>query len=285
MKLIHTTFAAGAISKYDALASSHPHLATSLVSLSTYTAAELVRQSLKGKTPMSSSIASKQPSSIDSVVRGGGGLHLRQGLTGVLLMGLLGFALHGPWICFWFQCLETIFPRRNPCDIASKIVLDQAIGCPIYYVLLGMVTGLAEGYGIAGTIHRVRKDMWKAVRLSWMAWPLLHVINFSLVPLARRKLLIQAGGLAWAIFLCKLTAKQDTTTIVDHMELRSEDSQRLRMESCNLLPDILAHHDNNLGVEGPMGTEHKSYAEEEEEGDSSDGQDHIQMRQRRRVPS
>lgn len=157
MKLIHTTFAAGAISKYDALASSHPHLATSLVSLSTYTAAELVRQAQsikKAKTPMSSSIASKQPSSIDSVVRGGGGLHLRQGLTGVLLMGLLGFALHGPWICFWFQCLETIFPRRNPCDIAYKIVLDQAIGCPIYYVLLGMATGLAEGYGIAGSIHR-----------------------------------------------------------------------------------------------------------------------------------
>lgn len=279
MKLIHTTFAAGVISKYDALASSHPHLATSLVSLSTYTAAELVRVRL-----VSSSIASKQPPPIDSVVRGGGGLHLRQGLTGVLLMGLLGFALHGPWICFWFQCLETIFPRRNPCDIASKIVLDQAIGCPIYYVLLGMATGLAEGYGIAGTIHRVRKDMWKAVRLSWMAWPLLHVINFSLVPLARRKLLIQAGGLAWAIFLCKLTAKQDTTTIVDHMELRSEDSQRLQMESCNLLPDILAHHDNNLGVEGPKGTEHL-YAEEEEEGDSSDGQDHIKMRQRRRVPS
>lgn len=279
MKLIHTTFAAGVISKYDALASSHPHLATSLVSLSTYTAAELVRVRL-----VSSSIASKQPPPIDSVVRGGGGLHLRQGLTGVLLMGLLGFALHGPWICFWFQCLETIFPRRNPCDIASKIVLDQAIGCPIYYVLLGMATGLAEGYGIAGTIHRVRKDMWKAVRLSWMAWPLLHVINFSLVPLARRKLLIQAGGLAWAIFLCKLTAKQDSTTIVDHMELRSEDSQRLQMESCNLLPDILAHHDNNLGVEGPKGTEHL-YAEEEEEGDSSDGQDHIKMRQRRRVPS
>mmetsp|Transcript_24337 Transcript_24337/g.57065 ORF Transcript_24337/g.57065 Transcript_24337/m.57065 type:complete len:216 (+) Transcript_24337:232-879(+) len=173
MKLIHTTFAAGVISKYDALASSHPHLATSLVSLSTYTAAELVRVRL-----VSSSIASKQPSPIDSVVRGGGGLHLRQGLTGVLLMGLLGFALHGPWICFWFQCLETIFPRRNPCDIASKIVLDQAIGCPIYYVLLGMATGLAEGYGIAGTIHRVRKDMWKAVRLSWMAWPLLHVDQF-----------------------------------------------------------------------------------------------------------
>lgn len=84
MKLIHTTFAAGVISKYDALASSHPHLATSLVSLSTYTAAELVRVRL-----VSSSIASKHPPPIDSVVRGGGGLHLRQGLTGVLLMGLL----------------------------------------------------------------------------------------------------------------------------------------------------------------------------------------------------
>mmetsp|Transcript_5272 Transcript_5272/g.8949 ORF Transcript_5272/g.8949 Transcript_5272/m.8949 type:complete len:282 (-) Transcript_5272:117-962(-) len=281
MNLVHITFAAGAISKYDALTSSHPHLATSLVSLSTYTAAELVRQSLIGKKPKSS-ISSKQPSSIDSIARGGGGLHLRQGLTGILLMGLLGFSLHWPWICFWFQCLETIFPRRSPVDILAKIVLDQAIGCPIYYVLLGMATGLADGHGVVGTSHRVKKDMWKAVRLSWMAWPLLHAVNFSFVPMARRKLLIQAGGLAWAIFLCKLTAKQDTT-IVDHMELLAEDSQRLRTETCNLSPDILAHHDN-VGVDGPMGVEHKSYAEEEEE-DIDDDHGHMQTRQRRRISS
>ena len=275
MKLVHVTFAAGAISKYDALASSHPHLATSIVSLSTYTAAELVRQNLIGKRTKSSSISKHQvPSSIESIARGGGGLHLRQGLTGILLMGALGFALHGPWICFWFQCLESIFPRRSPSDIAAKIALDQAIGCPIYYVLLGMATGLTEGHGILGTIRRVRKDMWKAVRLSWMAWPLLHVINFAFVPLARRKLLIQAGGLAWAIFLCKLTAKQDGT-IVDHMELLAEDCEQLRTETCNLSPDILAHQDAEVD----------SNMDVDEEDDLGDDQGPMQMRQRIRIPS
>ena len=277
MKLVHITFAAGAISKYDALASSHPHLATSFVSLSTYAAAEIVRQSLISKKSRPNLISKEQaPSSVDSISRGGGGLHLRQGLTGVLLMGLLGFALHGPWICFWFQCLESIFPHRSPSDIAAKIALDQAIGCPIYYVLLGMATGLAEGHGIVGTARRVRKDMWKAVRLSWMAWPLLHVINFVFVPLARRKLLIQAGGLAWAIFLCKLTAKQDGT-IVDHMELLSEDYEQLRTETCNLSPDILAHQD--AGGESKMGIL------VDEEDDLGDDQGPTKMRQRIRIPS
>ena len=253
--LLQVSFAAGAISKYDALASSHPNLATSLISLSTYTCAELVRQSFANK---------RQKQREQSILTNDGGLavpirvgaangikehpsHLRQGVTGVILMGLLGALLHAPWITLWFSILEGVFPNRTPIDITAKIALDQAVGCPIYYVLLSMATGLAEGHGFRGTAKRVKADMWRAVRLSWMAWPMLHALNFAFVPLQRRKLLIQAGGLMWAIFLCKLTAKEDAVMAVeeDQMELLTEQEEKLRLETCSLSPKILAQ-DNNV---------------------------------------
>ena len=253
--LLQVSFAAGAISKYDALASSHPNLATSLISLSTYTCAELVRQSFANKKQKQCerSIVAANDDGLAVPIRvfAANGIkerpsHLRQGVTGVILMGLLGALLHAPWITLWFSILEGIFPNRTPIDITAKIALDQAVGCPIYYVLLGMATGLAEGHGFRGTAKRVKADMWRAVRLSWMAWPVLHAFNFAFVPLQRRKLLIQAGGLMWAIFLCKLTAKEDAVMAVeDQMELLSEQEEKLRLETCSSSPEILAQ-DNNV---------------------------------------
>lgn len=255
--LLQVSFAAGAISKYDALASSHPNLATSLISLSTYTCAELVRQSFANKKQKQHEqriiAANDDGLAVPIRVSAPGNAikkhpsHLRKGVTGVILMGLLGALLHAPWITLWFSILEGVFPNRTPIDITAKIALDQAVGCPIYYVLLGMATGLAEGHGFRGTAKRVKADMWNAVRLSWMAWPVLHAINFAFVPLQRRKLLIQAGGLMWAIFLCKLTAKEDAVMAVeeaDQVELLPEHEEKLRLETCSLSPEILAQ-DNN----------------------------------------
>mmetsp|Transcript_19989 Transcript_19989/g.43070 ORF Transcript_19989/g.43070 Transcript_19989/m.43070 type:complete len:289 (+) Transcript_19989:292-1158(+) len=261
--LLQVSFAGGVISKYDSLASSNPNLATSLISLSTYTCAELVRQSFANK---------RQKQREQSVLTNDGGLsvpvrvgaasgvkehpsHLRQGVTGVILMGVLGALLHAPWITLWFSVLEGIFPNRTPVDITAKIALDQAVGCPIYYVLLSMATGLAEGHGFRGTAKRIKADMWRAVRLSWMAWPILHCINFAFVPLQRRKLLIQAGGLMWAIFLCKLTAKEDAVMAVeeDQMELLPEQEEKLRLETCSLSPKILAEDNNVPSTSEPIG--------------------------------
>lgn len=266
--LLHLTFAAGASSKYDALVSSHPNLATSLVSMSTYTAAELVRQSVankKQKQRRTSTNDAANDGSLDGAVpirrgtaSGINTFHLRQGISGVILMGLLGALLHAPWITVWFSILEGIFPNRTPIDITAKIALDQAVGCPIYYVLLGMATGLAEGHGWRGTAKRVRDDMWRAVRLSWSCWPMLHVVNFAFVPLQRRKLLIQAGGLMWAIFLCKLTAKEDVVLRAiedDQMEFLPEEEEKLRLETCSLSPEILAQ-DNNVTMPEDSGDVH-----------------------------
>jgi len=59
-------------------------------------------------------------------------------------------------------------------------------------------------------LRKVTDGMAGAVKLSWTAWPLLHAINYTCVPMKRRRLVIQAGGLAWAMFLCYLTASSSS---------------------------------------------------------------------------
>mmetsp|Transcript_1952 Transcript_1952/g.3109 ORF Transcript_1952/g.3109 Transcript_1952/m.3109 type:complete len:291 (-) Transcript_1952:154-1026(-) len=210
-----------ALRAYDALAQSHPLAATSLISCATYASAELFRQiCLPAPTP---TYATSLPSvvTVNEHRQNKPLLNLRAGPRGILLMGLVGALIHAPWITFWFNLLESIRPGKHISDICTKIILDQSIGCPIYFLMLSFTTNILffeiesffcdQRRGQRKFIQNTKKvtdGMWNAVKLSWTAWPLLHAINYSCVPLKRRRLVIQAGGLAWAIFLCCLTASK-----------------------------------------------------------------------------
>mmetsp|Transcript_14598 Transcript_14598/g.20634 ORF Transcript_14598/g.20634 Transcript_14598/m.20634 type:complete len:216 (+) Transcript_14598:199-846(+) len=204
---IHVTsaFANVALRNYDKLAVARPILAKSIVSCTTYATAEWFRQGVINKAPSEcedNSVATAD----DSVSYSSEGF--RRGFLGIAFMACVGALVHAPWINLWFGFLEKMRPGRTSMDIASKVVVDQLVGSPIYFILIMMVTGLADGHSPRANSKRIRQGIWPAMKLSWTAWPFLHVVNFALVPVQRRALLLQFGGLLWAIFLCYTTSKQ-----------------------------------------------------------------------------
>mmetsp|Transcript_15790 Transcript_15790/g.24570 ORF Transcript_15790/g.24570 Transcript_15790/m.24570 type:complete len:214 (+) Transcript_15790:244-885(+) len=201
---VTSAFANIALRNYDKLALSNPLIAKSIVSCTTYATAELFRQGVTNKNECESNSVTLADGSVTYSSDG-----FRRGLMGVAFMAFVGALIHAPWINMWFGFLEWLRPGKTSVDIASKVALDQLIGTPAYFIIIMTVTGFADGHSTKANTKRIRQGIWPAMKLSWSTWPLLHIVNFALVPLQRRALLLQFGGLLWAIFLCYTTSKQN----------------------------------------------------------------------------
>lgn len=116
-----------------------------------------------------------------------------------------GFCWSGPSAHTWYQQLENIcgyFPVSGPIQgLVLRLVLDALIFSPITIAGFFTANSLIQGKSLA-VIQEKLSTKWKnAVYAAWSFWPVVNIVNFSMIPLSFRVLYSNIMALIWTGYL------------------------------------------------------------------------------------
>ncbi|KAI9831494.1 MAG: hypothetical protein M1826_003384 [Phylliscum demangeonii] len=113
----------------------------------------------------------------------------------------------------------------------AKVVLDQTLGAAVNTLaFVAFMAALQAGGGMGkGTVvaAAVRKDFWPIMRAGWRLWPLVSLLNFTLVPVHRRVLVASAVGVGWGVYLSLVAARR---TRQDAVAVRRDETDEIRRD-------------------------------------------------------
>lgn len=101
-------------------------------------------------------------------------------------------------------------PGRKMLDKSNtvkKFFLDQTISATLNTV--GYIAAIAayRGKDTASIIDEVRRDFWPLMQAGWKLWPMVSLLNFTVIPLSKRTLVGSLAGLGWGIYMSLLAAR------------------------------------------------------------------------------
>ncbi|KAJ5153881.1 Mpv17/PMP22, partial [Penicillium coprophilum] len=92
-------------------------------------------------------------------------------------------------------------PSLNVTNTVAKIVIDQAIGGAWNTVLFIVTMGMLRGLDYDTITGQIQADFWSIMIAGWKLWPLVSILNFTVVPAGQRLLVGNLFGVVWAIYL------------------------------------------------------------------------------------
>ncbi|KAL2414773.1 hypothetical protein ABEF95_012204 [Exophiala dermatitidis] len=116
----------------------------------------------------------------------------------------------------WQEFLEDKFPGYiiqtngdkvlNKPNTARKFLFDQTLGAFVNTVAFVTAMAFFKGKSWKGVQREVERDVVPLMINSWKLWPLIALINFTLVPVSRRVIVASVVGLFWGIYLSLFAA-------------------------------------------------------------------------------
>lgn len=132
-------------------------------------------------------------------------------------------------VCFapigdrWMRFLATIKapvnrsmdpPKLAIYDTVTRVAVDQLgfaplLAIPMYYSVMTVL----EGQGDIGTVaaHKIERNWWPTLRANWTVWPAFQALNFSVVPVRFRLLLVNVFSIGWNCFLSMALHRPETS--------------------------------------------------------------------------
>jgi hypothetical protein len=147
----------------------------------------------------------------------GGGVDPGSGLdlARTTRFAILGASLHGPFFCAGLAWLDRLFPgtgRPTPALVAKKVLTGQMVLFPSYTCVFLAYLRALEGTPVAELPARLRAEgdaLAATIARGSVFWPLVNVVNFSVVPPGLRIFAMNCAGLAWNAYLSYATQQQD----------------------------------------------------------------------------
>ena len=111
-------------------------------------------------------------------------------------MGLIRAFLLAPFLTKYFPFLNWLVPGKTTGRILARVGADQIIGSPL--VICATFAASAAMQGRPETFpSRVEQQFWP----TWLAgacyWPLVHTVNFRVVPVVHQTLVAHIASLYW----------------------------------------------------------------------------------------
>ncbi len=99
-------------------------------------------------------------------------------------------------------------------DLAGiqKMLLDQLVFSPIFLGVFFTYNGYMEGHDFIGVRNKFETSYWEALRACLKLWPIVQLVNFSLVPLQFRVVFVNLVALGWTAFLSTLNSRTSLLT-------------------------------------------------------------------------
>ncbi|CAL3970412.1 unnamed protein product [Diplocarpon coronariae] len=124
-------------------------------------------------------------------------------------MALYGGVIFGPAATTWFKILQNKVVLQNKnVEIIARVALDQTLFASSNLYLFLSSMAIMEG---TSRKDKLKQSYWKALTSNWMVWPFIQCVNFKLVPLHHRVLVVNVISLGWNCYLSFLNSQASTT--------------------------------------------------------------------------
>ncbi|KHJ92126.1 Mpv17 / PMP22 family protein [Oesophagostomum dentatum] len=100
----------------------------------------------------------------------------------------------------WFRLLERI--RGNPKIVpAFRVAIDQLAFAPFFNGVILVTLRLLERLSFDTSWRKMKEDWWPIYSSSLMVWPAVQLVNFYLIPLNMRVIIVQMVAFFWNAYL------------------------------------------------------------------------------------
>ncbi|KAL2438858.1 Protein sym-1 [Exophiala dermatitidis] len=119
-------------------------------------------------------------------------------------MCLYGGFIFGPAATKWYSFLQNkINLRSHNATIAARVLADQTAFATCNMALFLSTMSILEG---SNPSEKLEKSYWPGLKANWVLWPAVQAVNFTVVPLEHRVLVVNIVSLGWNCFLSWLNS-------------------------------------------------------------------------------
>ncbi|KAK6340941.1 Protein required for ethanol metabolism [Orbilia brochopaga] len=137
-----------------------------------------------------------------------------------LRMTAWGGGFFGPVVVQWYKLLDRVrFPGRPNLELVTRVAADQLLFTPVN--LLCFFTGMTVLEG-GDPAEKLRKSYWTTLQTNWIVWPTVQLVNFKVIPLEHRLLVVNVVSLGWNSYLSYVNTKK-----ASYKALESSDPPRI----------------------------------------------------------
>jgi len=120
-------------------------------------------------------------------------------------MALYGGAIFGPAATTWFKFLQNNVVLKNKnLEIAARVAADQTLFAPTNLFVFLNTMAIMEG---SSPKDKLEKSYSTALQKNWMVWPAVQAVNFKLVPLEHRVLVVNVVSIGWNCYLSYISSQ------------------------------------------------------------------------------
>jgi hypothetical protein len=114
---------------------------------------------------------------------------------------VFGGCISTPLVFFWYEFLDFLFKGKEngPLVILLKLILDQAIFSPLFYVVYYVYIAMIDGT-LDKVPEKIAKDLIPVSIDSAKFWTIVQFVNFKFVPVNLRVLYGNLVSLGWNIY-------------------------------------------------------------------------------------
>lgn len=118
--------------------------------------------------------------------------------------GLTTSGVFGPAATKWYQFLQkNINLRTKTQTTAARVLADQTIFASTNMCLFLSSMAVMEG---SSPQEKLKKSYVSGLKANWVVWPAVQSVNFTMVPLEHRVLVVNIVSLGWNCFLSYLNS-------------------------------------------------------------------------------
>jgi protein Mpv17 len=117
------------------------------------------------------------------------------------------------------RLLEDVYPTRpiNPVhargnssalsltNTVIQFLLHQSIGSWGNTLAFIVIMGSLRGDNLGRIVHTIQHDAWGMVKVGWVFWPMVCLLNLLVIPFNRRMLVVKLAAFIWGVFISLTT--------------------------------------------------------------------------------
>lgn len=135
-------------------------------------------------------------------------------LRRLLSMAFIGSVFSAPSFHVLYGYLETVLPTNaRKINVLAHLVVDQLIAAPLWLVGFFPLLNVCEGVLDKDILIRsFERDYIPALKATWMVFPLIQALNFSVVPMNMRVLVLNIVDVFYTTILSFISHRPPTAT-------------------------------------------------------------------------
>lgn len=118
----------------------------------------------------------------------------------------IGFFISGPATRIWYGILDKHIGSKGTSVAIRKVICDQLLFAPTFIAVLLVTIGICQGKNIERLRIKLRNEYGDILKNNYKLWPMVQLVNFSLVPLHYQALVVQSVALLWNSYVSYRTS-------------------------------------------------------------------------------